>query len=103
MDYCIVITTTDSKEIADKLTKTVLDKKLAACIQRYEIKSSYIWNGKIEEALEFKLEIKTVKNRVKELIEIVKSMHNYEVPEILVLPIIDGNEDYFNWIDESLK
>ena len=103
MDYCIVITTTDSKEIADKLTKTILDKKLAACIQRCEIKSSYIWNGKIEEALEFKLEIKTVKNRVKELIEIVKSIHNYEVPEILVLPIIDGNEDYFNWIDESLK
>jgi len=102
MNYCLVVTTTSNKEEADSLTKKILDNKLAACVSVSEIESSYFWDGKIESSLEFKLEIKTREDKIDRLKEFVKKNHSYEVPEIIVLPIVDGNRDYFNWIDESV-
>ena len=103
MQYCIVTTTTYSKEESIKITKEVLNKKLAACVQCSEIESSYFWEGKIEHNLEYKLDFKTSKEKAKELIDFIKSIHSYKVPEIIVTPIIDGNIEYFKWIDESIK
>ena len=103
MQYCIVTTTTYSKEEALKITKEILNKKLAACIQSSEIESSYFWEGKIEHNLEYKLDIKTSKEKAKELIGFIKLIHSYEIPEIIVTPIIDGSKDYFKWIDDSIR
>jgi len=101
-EYIIITTTTYSKDEANLITKNILNKKLAACIQCSEIISSYIWEGKIEDNLEYKLDIKTNKSKAKELIEYIKSIHSYKIPEIVVTPIIDGNSEYFKWIDDSL-
>lgn len=102
-NYCIVTTTTYSKEEADSITNQLLNKKLAACIQCSEIESSYVWDGKVENNLEYKLDIKTTISKSKELINFIKSIHSYKVPEIIVTPILDGNSDYFEWIDNSLN
>ena len=102
MSYHLLVTTTSNKEEADSLTKKILDNKLAACVSVCEIESSYFWDGKIESSLEYKLEIKTREDKIDRLKEFIKKNHSYEVPEIIVLPIIDGNRDYFNWIDESV-
>ncbi len=102
-NYCIVTTTSNSKEEANSIVQKVLEKKLAACIQSYEIRSSYIWEGKIEDSLEYRLDIKTTLKSSKELISYIKSIHSYTIPEIVVTPIVDGNIDYFKWIDEALN
>jgi len=102
-NYCIVITTTNSKEEADTLAKAILNEKLAACIQVSEIESRYFWGDKLERICEYKLEIKTTKDNLTKLEEFIKSKHSYEAPEIIAVPIIDGNQDYFNWIDSLVK
>jgi periplasmic divalent cation tolerance protein len=102
-NYCIVITTTHSREEADTLTEAILSQKLAACIQISEIESRYFWDGKLERNYEYKLEIKTTKNNLIKLKEFIKSKHSYEVPEIITIPIIDGNQEYFDWVDSLVK
>jgi len=102
-NYCIVITTTYSKEEADTLTEAILSQKLAACIQISEIESRYFWDGKLERNYEYKLEIKTTKDNLTKLKEFIKSKHSYEVPEIIAIPIIDGNKEYFDWVDSLVK
>jgi len=102
-NYCIVITTTCSREEADILTEAILNQKLAACIQISEIESRYFWDGKLERNYEYKLEIKTTKDNLSKLKEFIKSKHSYEVPEIVAIPIIDGNKEYFDWVDSLVK
>jgi len=102
-NYCIVITTTCSREEADILTEAILNQKLAVCIQISEIESRYFWDGKLERNYEYKLEIKTTKENLSKLKEFIKSKHSYEVPEIVAIPIIDGNKEYFDWVDSLVK
>jgi len=102
-NYCIVITTTNSKKEADTLAEAILNKKLVACIQISKIKSRYFWNGKLESDYEYKLEIKTTKNNLTKLKEFIKSKHSYKIPEIIAIPIIDGNQEYFDWMDSLIK
>ncbi len=101
-DYCVIVTTTYNKEEADTLTRTLLSNSLVACVQESEVASSYIWNGKIETSYEYRLELKSRRDRVEEIIDFIKKNHSYNIPEIIVLPIVEGNSDYFRWIDELL-
>jgi len=88
------------KELARKL----VENKLAACVNIVkEINSIYFWQGKIEDDRESLLIVKTKKSLFEELKNFVKENHPYCVPEIIAMPIILGNEDYLNWIDESTK
>ena len=102
-NYCIVITTIDSKTKADTLAEAILNKKLAACIQISEIESRYFWDGKLEQSSEYKLEIKTKQEKLAKLKEFIKSNHTYDTPEIIAVPIIDGNREYFEWVDSFVK
>jgi len=102
-NYCIVITTTDSKTKANTLAEAILNEKLAACIQINEIESRYFWDGKLEQNSEYKLEIKTTKDNLSKLKEFIKTNHSYEVPEIIAIPILDGNREYFEWVDSALS
>ncbi len=103
MDYCVIQTTTDDKNVALTISKILLQNNLAACIQSYEIESSYRWQGKIENSKEILLNIKTKMSLYKEIEKVIKENHNYEVPEIIVLPISDGFRGYFDWIDKEVK
>ncbi len=101
--YIVVVTATDSEQLARKLAKGALEKKLCACVQISKIESFYHWNGGIESAKEYKIEFKTAKNKADDLKSYLNKNHNYTIPEIIVLNIADGNKSYFNWIDESLN
>jgi periplasmic divalent cation tolerance protein len=102
--YIQIITTTSSKEEANKIANTLIEKKIAACVQILgPIESIYKWKGKIEKANEFLCLIKTKADKEKEIVFTIKSLHSYEIPEIIVMPIIGGNEDYLNWIEKEIK
>ena len=99
----VVLVTASSEKEARKIGTALLKEKLAACVNVVpKITSSYWWKGRIEKASESLLIVKTKKSRVPKLIQKVKSVHSYTVPEVISLPILQGNPDYLRWIDESL-
>ena len=101
--YIVIITTTDSKKSAKEIANTLLEQKLAACIQIEKIKSYYIWEGKINKDKEFRLVIKTKKELFDSLKKSLKAIHPYTTPQIIAIDIDSGNKEYFNWIDEVVK
>jgi len=101
-EYIIIITTTSSYDEANKIAKALLNSKLSACITISEIKSQYIWQDKLEESNEYKLEIKSLKALFREIEALIKDLHSYETPEIIAIPIIFGSKDYLNWLKSEV-
>lgn len=102
--YVVVLITTPSREEAERIARDLLSKKLAACVNMVsDVKSLFWWEEKIDEANESLLVIKTRLDQMKELIESVKQIHSYTVPEIIALPIITGNTRYLEWINQTIK
>jgi len=99
----IVLVTCATKEEAHKIAAHLLERKLAACVNIVnEIESFFWWQGKIDNAREFLLIAKSRVDKVESIIKSVKSLHSYEVPEIIALPIIAGSKDYLEWLDGSV-
>lgn len=102
--YIVVLITIPSGNQAEKLANFLLSKKLAACINIVpKVESFFWWQAKIDKAKESLLVIKTKKQLFNKLVKAVKSKHPYSVPEIIALPIVSGNKDYLDWIDDSCK
>jgi periplasmic divalent cation tolerance protein len=99
----IVLTATDSEESAEALAEKILSEKLAACVQIQKVKSFYTWKSKIERSEECLLMIKTRSDLFDELAEFIKQNHDYQVPEILQIPIASGVSDYIQWTKEVTK
>jgi len=97
-NYSLIQTTTDSKELAKKIAKELLDKKLAACIQIFPIESLYTWEQEIKEDKEYLLQIKTISKNYKKIEELILSLHNYTTPEIISISINRGFKGYLDWI-----
>ena len=100
-DYCIVSTTTDTKENADTISGDLLQKKLIACAQCTTTQSSYRWQGKIIESDEILLQMKTKKSLFEHIKKEIESIHTYDVPEIIMIPLLDANDFYLQWIEEE--
>ncbi|MGH7866362.1 MAG: divalent-cation tolerance protein CutA [Candidatus Dormibacteraceae bacterium] len=98
--YCAVITTAASKDDAKEIAKTLLEAKLAACIQLLSIDSLYTWKGELAEEAEILLLIKTRSDLYEDLEKAIRAVHKYETPEIIQLPIEHGFSEYLSWIDE---
>src|SRR4030043_1887084 len=91
----VILITTSTEEEAHKIAEQLLTKRKAACVNIVpKVDSSFWWQGKLDSAKESLLIIKTRASLLPEIIEPVKSVHSYEVPEIISLPIIGGNDDY---------
>lgn len=100
----VIFVTTGSEAEAHKIADLLLTKRKAACVNILPtVDSSFWWQGKLDAAEESLLIIKTNASLLSEIINLVKTAHSYEVPEIIALPIIGGNEDYFRWIDDEVK
>ena len=97
---CIVITTCENRKTAELLAQSILENRLAACVQLSNISSFYIWDDKINNEDEVKLLIKTKESLYKELEKHISDLHTYDVPEIIMLPIADGAKSYLDWIDD---
>ena len=104
MDYIVVLITVPDFETGKKIAKALVEEKLGACVNitTAEVNSIYYWKGNIEDDNENLLIIKTRKDKFESLVNKVKELHPYTVPEIIALPIVVGSEDYLNWIDETL-
>lgn len=102
--YIVVLITTAHKKEAGFIARQLLKKRLAACVNIIDnISSLFWWQAKLDKAKETLLVIKSKKTKLPQLIKLVKSLHSYKVCEIIALPIIGGNKDYLDWIDESLN
>lgn len=101
-DYVLVLTTLPAAHDAPALARALVEDRLAACVNILpEMRSVYRWQGAIEEETERQIFIKTSRRRVPALWERLRALHPYDVPEFIVLPIIEGHEAYLRWIGES--
>lgn len=97
--FSVVLTTVPSEMDADALARTLVEERLAACVNLLPpMRSVYRWEGAIEAAAERLLVIKTSADRVEGLRERLHDLHPYEVPEFLVLGVDDGSEPYLGWL-----
>jgi periplasmic divalent cation tolerance protein len=101
-EYVIALTTLPADADAAEFARTLVDERLAACVNLLPVMESvYRWEGKIEFEAERQIVIKTSRDRVVDLWDRVRELHPYEVPEFVVIAIVDGNEAYLRWIGDS--
>ena len=100
----VVMVACGSKKEAGAIAKSLVSRRLAACVQQIGggIRSTYRWKGKVESAEEFLLLIKTTRKRFSAVSEAVRKLHSYEVPEIIALDVRAGSPDYLRWITNSV-
>ena len=100
---CVVASTTLPPEVdAEALGRTLVAERLAACVQvQAPVRSVYRWQGAVESAPEQLLHVKTTARRVADLRRRLRDLHPYEVPELVVLPIVEGDPAYLAWLVES--
>jgi len=103
-DRIIVLITSGNEEEAHKIAESLVNEKKAACVNIVPgVDSLFWWEGKLDSARESLLLVKTKASLFPELVEMVKRMHRYEVPEIIALPVIGGSEDYLKWLDSACR
>ena len=103
-DKRIVLTTAGSEEEARKIGRALVERRLAACVTLVpQVASIYHWKGRIEEAREWLLIIKTSAAVFDHLREAITELHSYELPECVCLPVEDGSTAYLEWIAESVS
>ncbi|HEY6232192.1 MAG TPA: divalent-cation tolerance protein CutA [Pyrinomonadaceae bacterium] len=99
----VVFMTAGSREEAERLAQALVSKRLAACVQILpEMQSVYWWQGQIENAREIPILAKTVRSKFAELERQVRSLHSYETPEIIALPITEASAPYLEWLRETV-
>ncbi len=99
-----IVFVTAPRKYTRKISQVVIEEKLAACVNIIKkIESTYWWKGKIEKSKESLMIFKTNYAKVSSLIDKIKEIHPYEVPQIVVVDIETGNIDYLKWISEVLK
>lgn len=99
--YSTVLITTPDHGSAKSIAQAVLERRLAACANYFPIKSLYWWKERIEEADEFILLLKIRTEDFEGLKQLVLKIHPYEIPCIVRYDIVEGHENYLNWIKES--
>ena len=103
-DKIVVLVTASSLRESKKIAKQLVDARLAACVNiTAPVQSIYRWQGKVTEDKEFLLVIKSSRELFEEIKAAVTKLHSYSNPEIICLPIVDGSEDYLQWIGDSVK
>jgi len=101
--FIVVLVTVGSAAEAERLAVTLVEERLAACVNRvHGIHSVYRWEGKVEQSEEELLVIKTRQELFAALEKRVRELHSYSVPEIIALPLIEGNEAYLKWLQEQM-
>jgi periplasmic divalent cation tolerance protein len=100
-DASVVTTTVDSAEAAESLARGIVEARLGACVQIVPIRSVYRWDGEVRVDAEWQCVVKTSATRVDELVAHIKANHTYDVPEVIVTPVVGGNDDYLAWVSEE--
>ena len=99
MEYIVVFVTVSNDDEGQKIAHNLLQNKLIACANVISgIKSMFWWQGKIDESNEVLLVLKTQKKLFSKVAKAVKALHSYDVPEIIALPVVEGEEAYLKWL-----
>ncbi|WP_133499447.1 divalent-cation tolerance protein CutA [Cognatilysobacter terrigena] len=99
MSVAVLHCTCPDAATADRIAAALVDERLAACVQQLPgVRSTYRWEGRVEQADEILLLIKTAKNRIPAVIARVQAMHPYDVPELLAIDASDGAPTYLDWV-----
>ncbi len=102
-EYVIILISASSRDEAQKLGEMLLAKRMVACINVIEgVKSTYWWKGQLESASESLLIAKTRQSQVDGITGVIREKHSYNTPEIVAIPVIGGNPDYFDWIGKEV-
>jgi len=101
--YIIVQTHTNKKQVYKDISRLLIEKKVAACINIYPaVLSIYRYNNEIIEDNEYLMHVKTTSDKFTEIRKIIERLHNYETPEIISLEISEGNEKFLKWIQDEI-
>ncbi len=103
-DKVVVLSTCGSGDEAERIARALVEKRLAACVNIIpSIRSVYRWKNAIEDCQEVLLVIKTSRALCENVRSQIEKLHSYELPEVVALPIVDGSEQYLEWMDRELK
>ena len=102
-DFLQITTTAGNREEADRIATTLVDRRLAACVQIVgPIRSVYRWQGHIEHSEEWLCQIKTTRERYAAVEAAIRELHSYDCPEIIATPIVAGSEAYLQWLIDNV-
>jgi len=102
-DFVLALTTLPSDFDTAQLAQEIVGSGLAACVTILPgIRSVYTWQGRIQIEQEQQLNIKTTTSQVDPLWDLVSDRHPYDMPEFVIVPIVDGSEEYLKWVDQSV-
>ena len=101
-EFITVFITAPNEEEASKISRTIVEERLAACVNIIRsVRSIYRWQGRVEDESEVLMIVKTKRTLFVRLQERVKELHSYEIPEIIGLPVIEGSKDYLDWLGQE--
>ncbi|MDQ7857984.1 MAG: divalent-cation tolerance protein CutA [Armatimonadota bacterium] len=99
MDPILVLVTARDADEAARLARVLVDERLAACVNIVPgVRSLYRWQGRVEDAPEVLLLVKSVRPRLEAIVARVRALHSYSVPEVIAMPITGGSEAYLAWL-----
>jgi len=101
-DYVVVLSTAPPDH-SGRLARLIVEERLAACVNISQVRSTFWWEGEVNQEAEDLLIIKTKHEKVEEISKRIKDVHPYDLPEIIILPIIGGDDRYLAWISEALR
>jgi periplasmic divalent cation tolerance protein len=104
MNEIVILSTTDTLDLAKKIASALVEARDAACVNIVSgIRSIYRWEGKINEDAEFLLLIKSTADKFESIRSAICRIHTYQTPEVIALPIAAGDAHYLDWLRESIR
>lgn len=102
-EFIQVVTTVEHRDEAERIGRTLVDERLAACVQiSGPITSTYRWHGNIETTEEWQCTAKSRRDLFEQIEQTIRRLHSYETPEIIATAISAGSEAYLTWLDGEL-
>ncbi len=101
--YVLVYSTAGDREEAKRIARRLIEEGLAACVNIWPIESVYEWEGDVEEDEEVALLVKTTAEKAELVVRRIVELHSYDVPAVLVVPVLGGHEEFLKWIKEQVS
>lgn len=102
-DHVVVQVTAGSREEAERIARTLVERRLAGSGQVSALRTWYRWQGRVREADEWSLSLFTRRDRFDAVAQAVRELHSYELPQVVAVPLVEGTAEFLRWIDECCE